>query len=325
MPLTVRHRRRPGATHRLVAVLVVAALVAAGCSDGGEPEGSDTTDPSAAATGERVEVTEADLGPFTEVDPDDVAGPGTPLGGGLSVPEGALLQGAAFPDLVGGGFRALLLVTGDPVAVHDALAGQAVGLGMEGTGGCLGGPGVIGCQASYVDGADGESLQFAVTRKVDPLGGVVSGVGLLYRPPGTEDGSAEASTSPPTPPLPEVALPDPVPVPAIDDVALAVRTPGSRKRTVEAGSALVGLPGPCACEGGGWSMVVHLEGVERDVLHGYLRQFSDFGEAPDIEDRHRDDLTLIGVRVGEGPQTAEVRAFLPDDGEPYAIITVRGA
>lgn len=318
MPAPTPRRRR----HRLGALLV-AVLVLASCSGGDDPETSDA-DPVAAATGDRVEVTEADLGPFSDVDPDDLAGPGTPLGGGLTVPEGALLQGTAFPDLVGGGFRALLLVTGDPVAVYDTIVGEASSLGMQGTGGCLGAATLVGCEGTFVDGSDGESLAVTVNRRVDPVNGVVSGLALLYRPPGTEDaGGGESQGIPPTSPIPAVVLPDPVPLPAVEDVALAVRSPGSPRRTVEAGSTLVGLPGPCACAGGGWSMVVRLDGVERDVLHGYVRQFSDLGEAPDLEDRHRDDITLVGVRVGEGDATAEIRASLPDDDQPYAIITVR--
>ncbi|HMJ77182.1 MAG TPA: hypothetical protein VK507_14485 [Iamia sp.] len=317
MPAPVRRR------HRRLGAVVVAALLLGACSSG-DDGASEGDEPTAAATGDRVAVTEDDLGPFTEVDADDVAGPGTPLGGGLAVPDGALLQGAAFPDLVGGGFRALLLVTGDPVDVFDAVAGQATGLGMQGSAGCLGAETLVGCQALFVDEADGESLAVTVTRRIDPFTGVVSGVGMLYRPPGSEDGGGEgAATNEPTTPLAEVDLPDPVPVPAPEDVALAVRSPGSPMRRIEVGSELVGLPGPCACVGGGWSIVVRLEGVERDVLHGYARQFTDLGEVPDLEDRHGDDLTLIGVRVGEGDATAEIRAFLPDDGRAYAIISVR--
>ena len=321
MPAPARRRRR---RPRLDVVLVVAALLLGACSGGDEDEATDTSDP-VEAVDERVEVSEADLAPFADIDTRDVSGPGTALGGGLTVPEGALLQGSTFPDLVGGGFRALLLVTGDPVAVYDALAGQAAGLGMLGAGGCLGNDVFLGCQATFVDGADGESLAVSVTRKVDPLLGVVSGVGVLYRPPGSVEGGAAGDPDgiPPTAPLPEIVLPDPVPAPAPEDVALALRIPGTPKRTLESGSELIGLPGPCPCAGGGWSIVVRLTGVERDVLHGYARQFSDLGDPPDLEDRHRDDLTLVGVRVGEGAATAEIRAFLPDDGRAYAIITVR--
>ncbi|QYG92326.1 hypothetical protein HC251_07645 [Iamia sp. SCSIO 61187] len=313
-------RRSP---RRWPAVVVAALLVLGACSGDGDGEGSAGTDPADASGGDRVAVSAADLGPFTEVDPDDLAGPGTPLGAGLSVPEGAFLQGTTFPDLVGGGYRALLLVTGDTVAVFDALAGQASSLGMEGDAGCLGGLAEIGCEAELVDGSDGESLHLSAVRRVNPLIGVASGVGLLYRPPGSDDGGADPGGTPPTSPLPEVVLPDPVPAPPPEDVALAVRNLEGPARRLELGSSLVGLPGPCACAGGGWSMVVRLDGVERDVLHGYVRQLSDLGEAPDLEDRHRDDVTVLGVRVGEGAATAEIRATVPDDGQAYAIITVR--
>lgn len=305
-------------------VVVALALLLGACSGGDDDDVTDTSDPVEAVDA-RVEVAAADLAPFTDVDPDDVGGPGTALGGGLEVPEGALLQGTTFPDLVGGGFRALLLLTGDPVAVYDALAAQAVGLGMQGPGGCLGDATIVGCQATFVDPADGESLAVSVSRKLDPANGVVSGVGLLYRPPGSVEDAPEAPGGlTPTTPLPPVVLPDPVPVPAPEDIARAVRVPGSPMRTLETGSVLVGLPGPCACEGGGWSVVVRLDGVARDVVHGYARQFSDLGEPPDLEDRHRDDLTLVGMRIGEGDASAEIRGFLPDEGEAYAIITVRG-
>lgn len=315
-----RLRRRP--PRRGLAVVAAGLVVLGACSGGGD-EGSDGTDPAAASGGDRVEVSASEIGPFTEVDPDDLAGPGTPLGSGLSVPEGAFLQGTTFPDLVGGGYRALLLVTGDPVAVVDALAGQAYSLGMEGRPGCLGSETEVGCLAQLVDGSDGESLFLSALRRVNPLTGVASGVGLLYRPPGSEDDPVDSGGTPPTSPLADVTLPDPVPAPPPEDVALAVRDLESPARQLELGSSLVGLPGPCACAGGGWSMVVRLDGVERDVLHGYARQLSDLGEVPDIEDRHRDDVTVLGARVGEDPGSAEIRAVVPDDGPAYAIITVR--
>ncbi len=312
-------RRRLGAWRVAVALIL---LLAAACTDDGADPDPDAGATGAPAASARVEVAEADLGPF-DGDPDDFGGPGTPLGAGLSVPEGALLQGTTFPDLVGGGYRALLLVVGDAVAVHDALAGQAGDLGMEGAGGCIGSADQVGCSGRFADPADGESLTYTVARRVGPTG-VVSGVGLQYRPPGSDDGTtADEGSSAPTSPLPEVVLPDPVPVPDPLDVALALRTPGTAMRTVEAGSELVGLPGPCACDGPGWSFVARLDGVERDVIAGYGRQFTDLGDPPDMDDVHRSDVTLIGLRVGEGDDVAEIRAALPDRGTPYVIVTVR--
>lgn len=314
-------RRRRGAALGIVGLVCVVVL--AGCSDAGAGEASDSTDPAeSAASGDRVAVTAADTGPF-ELDLDDVAGAGTPLGGGLSVPDGALLQGAAIPDLVGGGYRALLLVVGDPVRVFDALDAQASSLGMSGQGACLGVIDALGCTGTYADGGDGESLFVSVTRRVTPAG-VVSGAAVHYRPPGSDEGPAPADEpAPPTAPLPPIALPDPVPLPTDEDVAAAVRPPGSPPRALERGSVLVGLPGPCTCEGPGWSIVVRLRGLERDVINGYERQFSDLGEPPDIDDTRRDGVRIMGVRVGEGSATAEIRAIVPDDGRAYALITVR--
>ncbi len=312
--------RRPARRLRWGAVALALAVLA-GCSDG-DGGASDSTDPVESGLSDRVAVTAADARPF-EVDLDDVAGVGTPLGGGLSVPEGALLQGVTIPDLVGGGYRALLLVTGDPVQVFDAIEAQASSLGMTGSGACLGNELLVGCSGTYVDGADGETLSVSVNRQVTETG-VVSGAGLNYRPPGTHDGPAPSTPlGPPTAPLAAVALPGSVPPPSDDDVALAVRIPGTPMRALERGSVLVGLPGPCACEGQGWSFVVRLTGLPRDVLNGYARQFSDLGEPPDLEDRRRDDVTVYGVRIGEGDATAEIRALVPDDGPSYAMVTVR--
>lgn len=317
--------RHPVARRRLTALATAGLVMVAalgGCADDGAGEASDSTDPAESAVAGRVAVTDADAAPF-DLDLGDVAGAGTPLGGGLSVPEGALLQGAAIPDLVGGGYRALLLVVGDPVQVFDALEAQATSLGMSGQGACLGVIDAAGCTGSYSDGADGESLLVSVDRRVS-LAGVVSGASLLYRPPGTGDGSApDGGSPPPTAPLPPIALPNPVPVPVEEDVAAALRPPGSVPRVLERGSLLVGLPGPCACEGPGWSFVVRLQGIERDVINAYERQFSDLGEPPDIEDTRRDDITIMGVRVGEGSAIAEIRAIVPDTGRSYAMITVR--
>lgn len=311
--------RRPRRVAAVAAALTVALLAA--CS-GGDGDASDSTDPARSGRGDRAAVRAADVEPF-DIDVDDLAGTGTPLGGGLSVPEGAVLQGAAIPDLVGGGYRALLLVVGEPVGVFNALEAQASSLGMAGTGACLGTEVAVGCTGTYVDGADGETLAVSVTRQSTEAG-VVSGASLLYRPPGSHDGPApDDAFGGPTSPLPSVALPDPVPVPEDIDVGLAIRPPGSGMRAVERGSVLVGLPGPCACDGPGWSFVVRIEGIARDVLNGYLRQFADLGETPDLEDRRRDDVTVLGARVGEGDATAEVRAIVPDDDPAYAMVTVR--
>lgn len=315
-----RPRRR-----RLVGLAAVLALVAGACS-GGDDAGDAVAESTDAALTERTPVTAADLGPF-QVSTDGLAGPGTPLGAGLEVPEGALLEGVPFPDLVGDGFRALLLVPGDPVAVFAAVAEQAGAAGMAAEGGCLNVMDQLGCSAQLRDPSDGESLTVHLSRRVG-FTGVVSGMALRYLPPGSGEtgGSVPDSAPRPTDPVPPLPLPEgPVAPPDDADVVLALRDPADPARAVEVGSTLVGVPGPCPCLGTGWSFVVEVDGVARDVVAAYARQMSDLGEVPDVEDQLRDELTLLGVRIGEDGDVAEVRAVVPDSGPAYAIVTFEAA
>lgn len=305
----------------LVAVVMVLLLGACSSDDDGSPS---TTEAVEIASSDRSPVTAAELEPFAFSD-EGMAGPGTPLGGGLTVPEGAVLLGVAFPDLVGAGYRALLLVPGEPVDVFSRVAEQAGGLGMDGDGGCVSVDGGLGCRGTFVDGADGESLAVTLRRRIGSAG-VESGLSLLYRPPGTADtGTDTTEARAPADPVAPVPLPEgPIEGPTPADVAAAVRQPDAPPRTVEEGSRLVGLPGPCACDGPGWSFVVELTGVDRDVVAAYARQFSDLGDPPDISDQLRDSSTILGVRVGTSAPLAEVRAVIPDSGPAYAIVTYVG-
>lgn len=315
-------RRRAG---RALALVVASLLVGGACSSGDDGSTTTTEAPLIAAA-DRTDVSTGDLDPFS-FNRQGLAGAGTPLGAGLSVPEGSLLLGVPFPDLVGGGYRALLLVTGEPVEVFNSFDEQGAALGMELEGGCRGVEGELECSGRLVDRADGESLSLALDRRADDTG-VVSGLGLRYRPPGSEEtgGGGPSTAPPPTAPVLDVALPEgPVPQPDDADVAAAVRAPGSPLRSVELGSRLIGMPGPCACEDTGWSFVVEVDGMIRDVMAAYARQFSDLGDPPDIADRRRDDVALLGLRVGGGEEVAEIRAVAPDVGPAYAIVTVIGS
>lgn len=319
-----RVRHRPPARVRVVALVVAAVLVAVGCSGGDGDDDTASTSPLESTTDERVEVTEAELGPFV-VEPDLVAGAGTPLGGGLSVPGGTVLLGAAFPDLVGGGYRAMLLVTGDPVEVFNGLGDQARGLGMARVeGGCTGDATSITCRGRFVDGADGEALTVDLLRRVDERG-VVSGLGLRYLPPGTTTEDVEQGQSTPTQPIADVPLPaEPIAAPDPTDVGALLRAGNAPVRTIERGSELIGLPGPCGCDAPGWGFVAEITGVVRDVVAAYARQFSDLGDPPDISDARRDDVTVLGVRVGEPEGAhAEIRAVVPDSGTAYLVVSVR--
>lgn len=305
----------------LLAVAVAVVLVTAACSSDDDP-GAGPTEPAAVAGDDRVPVSAAELGPF-DLGTEGMAGPGTPLGAGMQVPKGAVLLGVPFPDLEGSGFRALMLVTGDPVAVFNAVADQAGGLGMVAKGGCLGAEEEVTCSGRYVDDADGERLRVTLHRTVG-TSGVVSGLGLRYEPPGTEeaDGTVDPGVPTPTDPVAPVALPEgPIEAPEDVDVVAAVRDSDGRGRAVEVGSELVGMPGPCACAGSGWSFVVELTGVNRDVISAYARQFSDLGDPPDLTDTLGDSYTIVEVQVGTKVPRAEVRALVPDSGAAYAMVT----
>lgn len=307
---------------RIVALTLAVALVGvvSGCSwaeeEAAEDESEIVADPSL-----REPVAADDVVPF-DLETAEMAGPGTPLGGGLSVPEGATLLGVPFPDLTGGGFRALLLVTGDPVVVYNSMAEQSGGLGMDRSGGCLGTATEVGCVGRFVDEADGESLEVEVLRRAAETG-VVSGMGLRYRPPGSDEVGtpSDGASSAPTQPLPQVVLPTPVVAPAPEDLAVAIRTVGSPARALEVGSELVGLPGPCACEGDGWSFVAVVDGKVEDLIAAYARQFSDLGDPPDVSSQRVEGLTIFGLRVGEGPVVAEIRAVNPDSGASYVLVS----
>jgi hypothetical protein len=309
---------------RAVAALVATlALLVAAC---GSDDGADDEAPPAtvADRSEQVAVEEAEVSPF-EVREAAAAGPGTPLGAGLEVPEGSVVLGASFPDLEGGGFRALLLVPGDPVDVFNDLRDQGATMGLEGGAGCLSAGDRLGCSARLVDPADGETLTLSLTRRVTDLGSM-SGLGLRYRPPGTLEGvTPDPQASGPTTPVPPLDLPPP-PLPEIDpaDVGLLVRPPASTAVALEPGSELVGPAGACACDGDGWSFVVEVTGVIRDVVAAYGRQLSELGSVPDISDRRVGDATVLALRVGDGERRAEIIGVEPDQGEDVVIVTVAG-
>lgn len=312
---------------RLGVLAVVLAVLVAACGWWEDDEPTATTLPGEdPAQRERVSV--ADLGPF-DLALDDLAGPGTPLGGGLAVPEGAALLGIPFPDADDGGFRALMVVTGDPVVTYNAMVSQALSMGMERDGVCLGGPQMITCGGRFVDGADGESLLIDVRRSTNTLA-VASGLAVHYRQPGSEEvaeveGSTSSASVSPTEPLAPVDLPPTIVPPPDGDVGLAVRPPDAPVRRVEVGTRLVGLAGPCACGAPGWSFVVAVEGRVRDIIAAYARQFTDLGDPPDVSDRYLGDQTTFHLVVGEEARRAEIRAVAPDDDTTYLMVTVVGA
>lgn len=307
-----------------MALVTVAILLISGCGWDGDGGEDDVTPATVSDRAERVEVDAAEVQPFTVRD-GGAAGPGTPLGAGLEVPDGSVVLGTSFPDLEGGGFRALLLVPGDPVAVFNDLRDQASTMGLVGDAGCLAAGDRLGCSTHLVDPADGETLTVDLTRRVTDLGSV-SGLGLRYRPPGSApDGTSSSQGGGPTTPIPPLPLPPP-PLPEVDpaDVGLLVRPPASPIVALEPGSELLGAAGPCACDGEGWSFVVEVTGVLRDVMAAYGRQLAELGSVPDIADRPVGDATVLALRIGEGDERAEIFGIEDDEIGDFVVVSVAG-
>jgi hypothetical protein len=302
--------RSPGGLGRRAVALVMAAAIFVACSDGG-PERADPTTSTSAPAG-RPEATRA--GPFPVV-----AGATTSRGeltDGLPIAEGSVLLGPVFPDLgeEGGGFVALLLVTGDPVAVYNSYVDAAAALGMQagGSGGCVTGFGSITCARRVVDPADGEALSVLVERR--PLGHAtyVSHAALHYEPPGTVD-PEDAGTVNPSPPTSTPASLDlPAEVAATpDDGWSQALSPGGPTIELPAGAGLAGPPGPCPCGGQGWSAVLRVEGDARAAIDDLAGQLG--ADAPQVRtgDGGRARVADLGLVPGG---ITQIRAVTDDRG-----------
>lgn len=303
---------------RILLVAVAVVVGASSCSDDDE-----STAPGRQDGRDRAEVREEQLGPF-DVDREHFGPPGSPLGASLTVPPGALVAGEPFPAVEGSGFRAQLLVVGDPLAVYNDVQDQASASGMTPTGGCMSAGGNFACRTRFVDPSDGEVLTLDLRRQA-LFAGVISGMTIAYGAPGTIDprDAPPPSGVPPTGPVAPVALPDgSIGLPDPQDFALALRPPTGRVPVVESGSELVAPVAPCAC-GEGWTAVMAVTAPVRDVMAAYTRQFADLGSPPDIESSLRDNITYLSVRVGQGTRFLDIRARQPDDGPVHLLLTVR--
>ena len=248
--------------------LALTLVLVAACSDDG-PEAADPSLPGTTPTAP----TEGRVGPFA-VMADSVTRSGE-LMSGIPIASGSVLLGPAFPDRRDeGGFEALLLVTGDPVAVFNDYIDAAAGLGMRAGsgGGCVPGLGTVTCARRVIDPADGEALSVLVERR--PLeGGFVSHAALFYEPPGTVDpeDAGEIGPSAPTSLPAAMELPEQVPEPPAEGWNEAI-APGSPPLSLVDGSSLAGPPGPCPCGGRGWSAVVKVDGSPDEAIAAWARE-----------------------------------------------------
>jgi hypothetical protein len=259
-------------TARRVIALLVAGLLLAACSSGG-PQAEQTTTTRAER---RPQPSEDRVGPF-EVS----IGAATERGDlttGLPIAPGSVLIGPTFPDVGDhpGGFEALLLVVGNPVAVYNDYLDDAAGLGMRaGTGGgCLYGFGSTTCARRVIDPADGEALSVYVQRR--PVeGGWVSHAALHYEPPGTVAPEDAGTVATPTPTSVPPVLTLPKQVPRWSDRAWStLLAPNGPKLETVSGTQVVGPPGVCPCGVSGWSAVLQVadDRPVDAVIDAYARQ-----------------------------------------------------
>lgn len=261
-----------GVARGLTLALLLAGSLLAACSD----EGPETTRSTTTTTApDDVPPAADELGPFpvlagsTTIDGD--------LASGIPIAMGSTLLGPTFPDLkadgeADGGFVALLLVTGDPVAVYNDYVDSAEALGMgSGQGGCISGFGSITCARRVVDPSDGEALSITVERR--PVeDGFVSHAALHYEPPGSVDLDevGPITPSPPTSAPPVVELPQEVP--EADDGWSQLLSAGGPPLELAEGTMLAGPPGPCPCGTRGWSVVLRVDGSTEDAIDAYAAQ-----------------------------------------------------
>ena len=239
---------------------------------------------------------------------------------GLPIAEGSVLLGPVFPDVSDedGGFAALLLVTGDPVAVFNAYVDSAESLGMRaGQGGCIAGFGSIACARRIVDPSDGEALSIMVERR--PVeGGFVSHAALHYEPPGSVDlGEVDPITpSPPTIAPPVVELPQEVPAP--DGRWSQLLSPGGPVLELADGTRLAGPPGPCPCGTRGWSAVLRVDGPAEEAIDAYAAQLG--VDDPEVRTGDGGNVRVADLGLVPGGIT-QLRTITGDRGS-WLLLTV---
>jgi len=272
---------------------------------------------------------------------------GTVLGNGFTVPTGASLVGQPLPfaplfPSTGGpplqfkGWRAVLLVSGDPRTAVDALAAEAEHAGMDMAMGCRG-PEIAGAAPSFECGGTGRSDD---GRRM---------VGVSFYRGATSYGPAshlfvaylEGVRPGPTPSVGAAVVRDD---PTAQAPALARRWPAlarpgeylfgadgeptdvttGRAPKVERGSMLAAPPGPPFTQPYNWVVVLKVDGAARDVAERYRRQFAaepDYGEVGDVR-RYEldDDVTLFAFSAESlGYADWHVEVFETRDGTWMSI------
>lgn len=245
-------------------VLVVAACVLAGCSAGQSPAGDSEG-----------------------LDAVPLLGPGTELGDGFVVPDGAELTtwptGDGFASDVEPVWKATMVVTGDPVELFNDLAAQAAALGFQvvqqDLGNCSVFTGSVPSTSCRTDGyrlGDGSlservTMSVSVTREGLPVAMV--GVAMIDTDRVVEFGDGPWQLRRFEPETVTADAPDVDLVPSDVGVGDRLVDVDWHRTTLVEGSRLVasGASDDCA---GGMTAVVHVDGDPDDVFDAYAEQLT---------------------------------------------------
>jgi hypothetical protein len=319
-----------------VTPLVLLLLLAVACSD----RGSTDRDRSEAAPTPSPTVTEVSGIPVLA---GTTRGPGTPLRDGLEVAEGTVLLGTVFPTgaavSINGvpvedrGWRASLLVTGDPVEVMRAYLAQAADAGLgefpDGAGSCKDDEkAYYRCEAwSGVWTAAEGGFFSAVLHRREAMGATaaVSHLLLTYR-------NAGRSTSPTTISFTESGAerPSGVPVPSRWEPLAGPGEPfgvgfaPTRPLTVEPGSLLVAPPGINLDLFDTYVAVLLVTGDPDEVMAAYADQVADLENVSNPPARvrfRRDDGAVVLSTFAEvaGGDSWSLEAVVRE-GEPTWVL-----
>jgi hypothetical protein len=219
--------------------------------------------------------------------------PGTELGNGFTVPDGAVLVGFPIPRVQGQGWRAVLLVEGDPRSAIDGLTGQAERAGFSVNSGCrrtrYGGVPAFECEAAGTQQQARRSVFVSLYRGLTGFGPASHMIVSYADDLSGAGGSSISDQATSTPP----SLPTRWPALARTGEYLFRRdgeptdiTTG-RAPKVEPGTVLLA---PVAPSGGfqpyNWFAVLQVEGSARAAAERYRRQFAaerDYGQVGSVQ------------------------------------------
>jgi hypothetical protein len=277
-------------------------------------------------------------------------GPGTAIGDGFTVAEGATLLGSRFPEVSSIyrgtprlGWSAVLLVDGDPGQVLRAYVAQSEAQGMRTQilgGACFRTGRLIQCtlsrEAGPLDAPAGHRLYVKLLRSQSGVPGPFASHLLLqyeqWGDPSLLPQETVTSTPDVSDPVAGVSFGPPPQQPGRATTGEPIIDPryGPRDRgviTVEDGSQLLAPPAPEVCTTGGYQGVFRVTGDPRDVVERYAQQFTEKlgpgeqGFQGEVRAVKRDGFDVLEATWGQsGGGGVKALAVTLPDGDSYLTI-----